>query len=242
MAVIDAIVKKDKIDKKIVYSFGMNNETLEAHYFFGKKSSLEIIHNGVLLGVINDHKTKYDYIINPETNPIKVTAWIDNGNSFSAFMGKLKGVGIEIDGKPVQHTLADPETHIKNGRSGLYILLFILGFKCILTYYINFKEYTSHIVAGISAIVYFIPLIIALVATIQYVRWTTFAIITGIIFAFLELVDYAMGIPNSITSGTNGASLLIWILIRISALCMFYNAWKWKHKKTERPTSMLGAS
>jgi hypothetical protein len=242
MAIIEAIVKKDKVDKKIIYSFVINNETLEAHYFFGKKASLEITHNGVLLGTINNPKIKHDYIINQEANPTKITAWIDNGNSFSAFMGKLKGIGIEIDGKPVQHTLSDPETHIKNGRSGLYFLLFILGFKCIWTYYINFKEYTSHIVAGISTVVYFVPLIIVLVATIQYARWTTFAIITGIILAVLELFDYAMGIPNSITSGTNGASLLIWILIRISALCMFYNAWKWKRKKTARPTSMLGAS
>jgi hypothetical protein len=57
----------------------------------------------------------------------------DNGNSISSFIGKINGVGIEADEKPVQHTLADPETHIRNGRAGLYFLVFILGFKCIWT-------------------------------------------------------------------------------------------------------------
>jgi hypothetical protein len=241
MNAIEATVKKEKAGKKTVYYFAVNSDLFEAHYFAGKKYTLEIMHNGSLLGTIDNPnpKTKFEFIANSEANPIKITAWIDNGNSISSFIGKINGIGIEVDGKPVQHTLADPETHIKNGRTGLYILLFILGFKCIWTYYINFKEYASHIVAGISGAIYFIPLVLVLIAAIKYTRWTTFAIITGIVLSLLEMLDYAIAIPGSISSGTNGVTLVIWIAIRISTLYLLYNAWKWKQNKKERPISLL---
>jgi hypothetical protein len=119
MNVIAATVKKEKTNKKIIYSFSVNNDAFEAHYFSGKKSTLEIMHNESLLGAIDKPKTKFEFVANPETSPVKITAWIDNGNSISSFIGKINGVGIEADGKPVQHTLAVPETHIKNGRVGL---------------------------------------------------------------------------------------------------------------------------
>jgi hypothetical protein len=242
MTIIEATIKKDKASRKTVYSFAVDNDAFEAHCFSGKKPTLEIIHNGCLLGTIDTQKTKFEYVANPETSPVKVTAWLDNGNSISSFIGKINGIGIEINGNPVQHTLADPETHIKGGRSGLYILLFILSIKSIFTYYSAFKGYASHIVAGISCMIYFIPLLFVLVATIKYTRWTIFGLIVGSVLSLLEMIDYVMGIPDSISSGTNGASFLIWILIRISALYLFYNAWKWKSKQKGRPTSMLGAS
>jgi hypothetical protein len=233
MTVIKAAIKKEKASKKVIYSFEVNNDVFEAHYYTGKKQSLEIKHNGAMLGIIDRPKAKFEYVVNSETNPINITAWIDNGISISSFISKNSGVGIEVDGKPVQYTLTDPETHINNGRSGLYILLFILAFKSIWTYYNTFKGYASHIVAGITSTIYFVPFILALIAGIKYKSWTTFAILTGIILSILELIDYAFGIPSSIIAGANGVTLLIWILIRISALYLLYNAFKWKRKQKE---------
>jgi hypothetical protein len=233
MTTIEATVKKEKADKKTIYSFKVNNDVFDVHYFTGKKPALEIMHNGSLLGTIDKQKTKFDFEVNSETNAVNITAWIDSGNSLSSIIGRINGVGIEVDGKPVQHTLADPETHIQQGRSGLYLLLFILGVKSIFTYYTALEQYASHIVAGISFTIYFVPLLLVLTAAIKYKSWTTFAIITGMVLSVLETLDYAMGIPGSINAGTNGVTVLIWILIRISALYLFYNALKWKRRQRD---------
>lgn len=229
MNIIKSTVTKEKKNKKIIYSFSFDNETFEAHYIISKKPTVELFYNGSHLGLINDLKVKHDFLINPDSNPMKLTIWIES-NIYSLFIGKINGIGIKIDENPVQHTLADPEAHIKNGRSGFIVLFFVLGLKCIFTYYNIFKEYSSHIVSGISMIVYFIPLLLALIAFIKYVRWTKFALITGIIISVLEMLDYLIALPNSIMAETNGASLLIWILIRISAICIFFTAFKWKIK------------
>jgi hypothetical protein len=53
----------------------VNNDVFEAHYFAGKKSTLEIMHNGSLPGTIDKPKTKFEYAANSETNPVKITAW-----------------------------------------------------------------------------------------------------------------------------------------------------------------------
>jgi hypothetical protein len=242
MTAIEAEVKKDKKSKKTTYSFEANNESFEAHYFTGKKPKLEIMHNGSLLGTIDNPKAGFECVVNSETGPIKISAWINNRNSISAFLGKINGIGIEIDGKPVQYTLADPEIHIKNGRSGLYFLLFVLGFKCIWTFSSVFEKYTSYVIAGVSSAIYIIPLLIVLTAAVQYKNWTAFAIIAGIIFSLLEMLDYVTGIPAGISSGANGATFVIWILIRVSALYLLYNAWKWKRKQKKYSSSTPGAS
>jgi hypothetical protein len=229
MNIIKSTVTKEKKNKKTIYSFSFDNEIFEAHYIMSKKPTVELFHNGSHLGLINDLKVKHDFLINPDSNPMKLTIWIEF-NIYSIYIGKINEIGIKIDENTVQNTLADPEAHIKNGRSGFFVLFLILGFKCIFIYYSIFKEYSSHIVSGISMIVYLIPLLLALIAFIKYVQWTKFALITGIIISVLEMLDYLIALPNSIMTGTNGASLLIWILIRISVICIFFTTLKWKIK------------
>jgi len=226
---VKCTVEKDKIEKIIKYHFEHNNEIFEARYIISKKPTVELLHNGSHLGFIDDLKIKHDYIVNTDTTPIKVTVWIEY-NIYSTYIGKINGLGIEIDEKPVQNTLADPETHIKNGRSGFYVLFFILLLKCIITYYSNYKEYFSHIVSIISSMVYFIPLLFSFIVFIKYFKWTKFALFTGLIISILEMVDYLYALPNSIIKGTNGATLLIWILLRIATICIFIGALKWKVK------------
>jgi hypothetical protein len=171
-------------------------------------------------------------VANPETFPVKITAWIDAGNLFSSLIKTvINGVGIEVDGEPVQNTLTDPGFHIKNGKSGYYVLLFILLIKSIFAYYTAFKGSESHSVAAISSSIYFASLVLALVFFINYVRWTKVSLYLGIILSVLEFVDYAIGIPSGISSGVNGASILIWVILRIAALYLFFNALKWKNKQ-----------
>ncbi|GBU28341.1 hypothetical protein R84B8_01899 [Treponema sp. R8-4-B8] len=226
---IKAEISKEKASKKIIYSFEVNNDAFKAYYFPGKKSTLEISHNGSSLGTIDNPKAKSEYTVNSETKPVKITAWIDNKLSLASFLGKVKGIGIEVDGRPVQNTVSDPETHINIGRSGLYILLFFLIIKSAWTYYSSYKNYEYHIVSIISSSIYFIPFIYVLILTIKYKTWTTLAIISGVILTALEMIDYIIGIPASVTS--TGSSFVVWIIIRLSALYVLCNAFIWRRKQ-----------
>jgi uncharacterized membrane protein YuzA (DUF378 family) len=239
---IEAVVTKDKVNKKVVYAFSVNNESFEAHYSGGKKPVLELRHNGSFLGDIDTSNVHIDYTVNSETYPIKITAWIDTGSALASFTGRMSSIGIEVNGKPVQYTTADPETHIRNGKTSLYILLFILGLKSIITYYSSFKEYGSHIVAGISISIYIIPFVIILFAVIMYAKWTAFAIFTSGIIGILELVDYIFGAIDSIKSSSSPVSLIIWILIRFSALYLLFNAYNWKRKQRKQQASIFDVS
>jgi len=224
MEIIKSTVNKSKKNKFTIttYTFVVDNDVFVANYFSGTSSQqMEIIHNDTLLGRVNIHKAKSEYVVNQEAKSLKVTMWIDKGHFF-----QKKGVGIEVNGNPIQHTMADPEIHIKNGKYGLYFLLFIFSIKSIATYYYIFKEYASHIVAGINSAIYFLLFIIVLLGTVKYKTWTKFSIITGLVLVTSELVfDYLLSLLYG------NASVNIWaILIRIYAIYVLYNAFRWKQK------------
>jgi len=223
MTVIESTVKKNKEKKITTYTFSVNNDVFVANYFSGTSSQMEVFHNGSLLGRINNHKTKSEYVVNQETSSVRITAWIYKGHFF-----EKKGVGIEVNGNPIQYTLADPESHIKKGLYGLYFLLFIFGLKSIATYYYTFKEYASHIVAGLDSAIYFILFIIVLLGTIKYKTWTKFSIITGLILASSELIfDYLLLLLLGMISTNN---MILAILIRVYAIYVLFNALRWKQK------------
>jgi len=228
MTPIKAEISKDKKSKEITYSFQANSEAFKA-YYSPKELTLEIMHNETSLGAIYgkiDRKRKLEFTANTNAEPLKITAWIDDGFSFFGnIFRKLKGIGIEVNGVPVQHTLADHETYLSNGRTWLYLLLFILGSKSALVYHSVFKEYASHITAAITSSIYIVPLIIVLIAAIKYKAWTTFALLSSIAISSLEMIDYIA----SIETASNGVA--IWIILRISTLYALCNAFRWNRKK-----------
>jgi len=233
MNTIKAEVSKDKKSKSQTYSFEVNGEPFKVLYLPGKEAALQIVHNEVSLGTILwavDKERKFEYTVTAGAKPVKITAWISNGYQFMG-IGKARGIGIEVDGVPVQHTVTAPEIHIENGRAGLYVLVFLLGFKSIWTYYALFSEYASHFVAGVSSTVYIVPFIIALIAAIKYKTWTTFAIYAGLILAVLEVVDFVSGIPESANSGSSG--FVIWLFVRAGMLYALFNAFKWRLRQKE---------
>jgi hypothetical protein len=223
MKIINSTAAKDKKMNLITYSFNVNNERFTANYFYGKKPKFEFFHNDTLIGSSDQIKNKSEFVINTEYESLNITVWLEY-NVYSMYMGKLNGIGIEVNKNPVQHTLADPEVYINNGRSGFFILMFILGVKSIYTYYQTFKEYDSHIVSLIASAIYFIPLLAALFFTYFYKRWTKLALIGGIIISVLEFVDYGFALPASLKAGSNAAWILFWIALRVCVLFIFYNA------------------
>jgi len=231
MNLIKAEVSKEKGIKKVTYSFEVNNDVFKAHYFPGNKPVLELTHNENALGSIDQLNTKFDYTVNSGTTPLKITAWLYKKPLITSFTGIPSGIGIEVDGKPVQHTIASPETHINHGRGGLYVLLFLLIFKTAVNYFSLYKEYESHLVSGIASLIYFIPFIFLLITTIKFKSWTTLALISGIIISALELIDFLLGIPGSIASGANSGSFIVWIFIRICVLITLCGAYNWKRKE-----------
>ena len=232
MNIVASKIKKEKKDKKIIYSFEYLDENFEAHYYYGKKPEAELFHNGSSLGHIDNTKDKQDFAVNLEAKSIKISAWIVF-NVYYNYIGKLNGMGVCIDDLPVQHTLADPDAHVKNGRSGFIVLFFLLLFKCIFTYYSNFLDYSSHLISAIFGMIYLYPLLLALIAFVKYAKWTKFALITGMIISVLEMLDYLIAVPNSLKSGAVGVTVIIWILIRVSAFCIFFNAFRWVLKKND---------
>jgi hypothetical protein len=229
MKIIDSIVKKERKDNLISYSFEVNNERFLVHYIYGNKPKFELFHNDSLIGFSDQLKNRFEFTVNTEYETFNLIIWMEY-NIYSIYIGKLNGVGVEVNGNPVQHTLADSEVYVKNGRSGFYILLLIFGLKSAFTYYQVFKESASHLISFISSFIYVIPLFIVILLTINYKRWTKFALITGAIIASLEFIDYALALPDTISSmsASTSITLLLWAVIRVSVLCMFYNAFKMK--------------
>jgi len=227
MDIIKSTEKKERKMNLKTYSFDINNEHFSAHYIYGKKPRFEFFHNDSLIGSSDQINNKFEFIVNTEYDSLKIIIWIEY-NIYSVYIGKLNGIGIEVNKNPVQHTLADPEVYINNGRSGFYILLFILGLKSIVTYYQNYQGYNSHIVSLISSSLYIVPFFLVIILLLIYKRLTKFALITGIVISILEFIDYGLALPNSFMSGSgsNAISLLFWIAIRVCVICIIYNAFK----------------
>jgi hypothetical protein len=231
MKIINSTTNKDKKMNLITYSFNINNDRFTANYIYGKKPKIEFFHNDTLIGSSEQIKNKSEYIINTDYETLTITVWLEY-NVYSMYLGKLNGIGIEVNKNPVQHTLADPEVYINNGRSGFFILLLILAIKSIYTYYQIFIEYSSHILSLYVSAIYIVPLLAALLFLYIYKRWTKLALIGGIIISILEFVDYGLGLPESLRtgSGSNAAMMLFWIALRVCVLFIFYNAFKAKTK------------
>jgi len=236
MEIINSTTNKDKKKNLITYSFNVNNERFTANYVYGKKPRFEFFHNDTLIGSSEQIKNKSEFIVNTEYESLNITVWLEY-NVYSMYMGKLNGIGIEVNKTPVQHTLADPEVYINNGRSGFFILLIILGAKSIYTYYQIFKgyNYNSHIVSRITSdinfiilyvfnAIYIVPLLAALLFLFFYKRWTKLALIGGIIISVLEFIDYGWALPANLKAGSNAAMVLFYIALRVCVLFIFYNA------------------
>jgi hypothetical protein len=229
MYTVEATETKVKQDRRIIYSFYAGGEIIEAHYHYVKNSTLEFFRNGIRIGMVDRPNEKVQFLVGTETSPITLTACMETGNFFSGFFGKGKGVSIEVDGAPVRFTLADPETHVRNGKSGLYVLLIIFALKSITTLYSGSLVYTPAVMFATAAI-YLIPLLIVIISIINFKRWVSFALIAGVVLSILELIDFALGIPGAILLSGRVPLLAIWLLIRVGVLYILFNALKWKRK------------
>jgi len=232
MKIINSTTNKDKKLNLITYSFNINNERFLAKYIYGKKPRFEFFHNDILIGASDQIKNKSEFIVNTEYESLTIIVWLEH-NVYSMFIGKLNGIGIEVNKNPVQHTLADTEVYVNNGRSGFYIILLILGLKSIFSYYQIYNKYFSHLVSLIVSAIYFVPFLFALFMLIIYKKWTKFALIGGIIVALLEFVDYGLGLPDSIKpdSGSSVGMIPFYIALRVCVLFIFYNAFRYKQKQ-----------
>jgi hypothetical protein len=105
--------------------------------------------------------------------------------------------------------------------------LFIFDIKCIVPFF------TGEGIAGV--ILYLVPLAIAVIVTVKYKNRTKFSIISGLILAFLEMIDYIAGIIGSMGSNAGATA---WILARVAAIACLYYAFKWQRNKS----SALSAS
>ena len=232
MNVIEAVEKKEKKEGKIIYSFSVDNEKFRAHNNYGPKPTLTFFHNKKECGKVEIPNEKVQFSITTKKSTINITAWVETG-ILTYLTGRIiGGAGIEIDGKPVQHTLADPGTHIKSGRTGLIVLLILYAINSVI------QIFTGDVLVGI---LYFFSIIILLVAILIFQKWQTFSIISGFVLAIMQFFDYLLGIFVMIQGGEGdpNISMIIWIAIRAGVLINLFNALKWK-LKTYRLSSPTG--
>ena len=220
MDIIESVEKKVKKEKKISYSFSIENENFEANYVYGKKPVLTLLRNGTQIGIVETPNSRFPLSIDTEQGQKNITVWIEAGGS-SWLTGKTTGgVGIEVDGKPVQNTLSDPSVHIKGGKTGLLIVLFLFALKTI------FHTFSGDM---ITAVLYLIPVFILLIAILKYQKWLKFALISGAALAIFEMIDFAVGVFQS---GFQ-VSFIFWFLFRLSGLVLIFTALKWSRKVKE---------
>jgi len=224
MSVIKSEINKDKATKSQTYSFKVDNETFEVHYYtHGKylqgEPALEIMHNGSLVG-------ETDVTINTETKTLHITAWINR----RTYLGKSKSVGIEVNGEPVQGTLTDPEVHIKYGRFTLGAYSFFLLCNFYFDYNATAAEYGSLVglIANVTSLSLFL---FFLMLTIKYKHFTKFAPLAGIVLMIMEII-ILFALPNDY-----GSKVINVAYIRVLLLYLFYNALKWKHAQEKSPLS-----
>ena len=219
MDTIEAIETKLKKEKKIVYSFSLENENFEAHFNYGKKPDLILLHNGTQIGVVNKRGDKVPFSVNTEKAPINITAWMES--DISTWLFGRKGVGIQVDGKPVQHTLADPNTHIKGGKTGLLLLLFIFALKSVVQIITGDKG---------TAVIYFVPILLLILLALMYKKWLTFALIAEAVLSVLEFADYITAVLGNIKNGGSPITVIFWIAFRVGVFAYLFDAFKWKRK------------
>lgn len=218
MQIIEAKKTKFKKEKKIVYSFLYENEEFEASVIYGKKPSLTLLHKGTQIGFIDKSGGKAFLNVDTDKAPVKITAWMMAG-------GRVIQIGIIIDGKPVQHTVADPNTHIKSGRIGLIIALIINAINSIFQIAIGDMS---------TAVIFIVPFIILLVLTLAYKKWLTFALIAGIILSVLELAGYLMGIPYNVKNDIYLIQMIYWTALRVITVVLLVEALNWKRNPEKK--------
>ena len=236
MEVIKAEASRDKKNKKIIYSFNVNNIYFKASFIHTRSPSFEITQNGSLLGKTDKINTRFDYTVDSGTEPLKITAWIHYRTERTDSVNEL---GIEVNGKPVQHTTADPEVHIKPGRVWLFVFLPFLLLQSVLTYIYAIEtflsaEYASrmtalqpYIASGLLSAVYFIPFIFVLITAIKYKTRTMLALISGIVISALDMISCVLVyffFPAYATC------FIITFIIQIRVLWELCTALKWKRK------------
>jgi hypothetical protein len=222
--IIESKMKREKKDRKIIYAFSVNNELFEAHYCYGDKPTLTFFHNNNQFGYIYVLNIKVQYSVETETELINITGWIEKSSSSWFSIPKQEGVGIEIDGSPIENTFTDPNTHIKAGKAWLIALLIVYALKGIIL---------TFLVDPIEGIGYIIPVLITLFFIMMYRKITKISLIGGISLAILELIDYVGGVILQFSS-QKPMLILTWIILRISITWNLINAFRWLLKAKKR--------
>jgi len=208
MTAIKAQITKDKESKATIYSFQANGEQFAAYLVPPiTNPTLHIQHNETTLGTIMwkiDKNRKFQYTVNTKTEPLTITVWLDlDGKPRS----NRKSIGIEVNGEPVQHTLADPQLILEKKLESSSLIL--LGFIFMI---IPFGPFEQPMKSIDLSYIYFIPFLIGIILAIKHKSYTLFAIFSNIYLLILEII-------HILDLGTFSNSFIaMWFSIRIGIL------------------------
>lgn len=186
-------------------------------------------------------KEKEEAAFMGKTEKHTLTAWFESGSdSFELVPMSQTGIGMLIDGKPVESTLSDPEILGSGGRAGVWVFAVFLALKGIVQMFIASSQHD--VATGVfNLFLYGLPAIALVVLGIVFKKVKKGALITALVIGSLETLDFIIGgvmqIVNEATTGSSGNSgvgLFIWGGLRIAAL-----VWIVKGLRASKPGTVI---
>lgn len=225
-------------------SFLVDDVSIRSTPIRDKKNTLtswQITANGTPLLTLSKQRKKEQAMFMGKTEKHTVTAWFESGaGSFELVPTSQTGIGMLIDGKPVESTLSDPEVMGSQGRAGVWTFAVFLGLKAIIQMFM--KLAADDTVTGVfNLFLYGIPAIALVVLGIMFKKIKKGALITALVVGSLETLDFIAGAVMKIVqeattgnAGNSGVSLLLWGGLRIGAL-----VWIIKGLRAGKPGTVL---
>ncbi|MCB1305858.1 MAG: hypothetical protein KDK37_16335 [Leptospiraceae bacterium] len=234
MKIIEATQRNKKHTQTVRFTIG--GEHFEARYHKKDSGSVELFHAGQLIGKANQADNPKTVTVYSGEDTLNLKFWCNITPGRLPFLpGGASGMGLEVNDRPVQHTVADPGVQINQGKTALYILVGLLLFKSVYVFAQNMLQEQGLLVSLIAVGIYLVPLAIVLTCIFTFDSVSSFALWAGMVISIIEVIDYSVGLVASILNHEFRFSfmLLFWIWLRISMLHLLYNSLHWLRKRRD---------
>jgi hypothetical protein len=228
-------------------SFVIDSVSIRTEPIHDKKNKVagwHITANGNDLLTLTKQKKRENALFMGKIEKHTVTAWFESGGgSFDLVPTSQWGIGMLVDGKPVESTLADPEIAGGQGRAGVWVFACFLAIKAAFQPAMALSRHDAATAAG-QLFLYGIPALALICFGIMYKKARKAALITALVVGILESLDFIAGGAMQMVAettggnaGNSGVSLLIWGGLRIAAL-----VWIIKGLRASKPGTVLFAA
>lgn len=183
---------------------------------------LSVLVNGAKMGETTTAKEVIRGLTQGSTSSHEVRAWFEDApkpliETVSNPMMRFGGVGITVDGMPVENTLSDPWVHIREGRPAIWLFVVSFCVKAFLVTRLNVEIgplMSALYGAGAALLGYF---------AITFNAKPKRGILTGLVLGAVDTLDSLAGLPARLSYGFSYQPL-IFLGLRVLALVSLWNA------------------